>query len=90
MPRCIAHTRAAEKRRGTRQQRGYDAAHDRLRAYWEPRVQTGTIRCAKPECRRLIAPGEPWDLGHTEDRTGYLGPEHERCNRSDGGRAAHR
>ena len=34
----------------------------------------------------LIAPGSPWDLDHTEDRTGYLGPAHRSCNRSAGGR----
>jgi hypothetical protein len=88
--RCTVHARVVEQKRGTRQLRGYDAAHDRLRAEWAPRVATGRVRCGKPECGRLIGAREPWDLGHTEDRRGYRGPEHVACNRSDGGRAAHR
>lgn len=94
--RCTVrgHAQAAEKRRGSRQARGYDADHDRLRAEWVPIVATGTVRCANPDCLRpqdpLIHPGEPWDLGHTDDRTRYRGPEHVSCNRSSGGRAAHR
>lgn len=87
--RCPVHARDADRRRGSRQARGYDAEHDRLRREWALKVATGTIRCASPECRRVIAPGERWDLGHTPDRRGYRGPEHERCNRSEGGRAAH-
>lgn len=92
--RCTIHARAKERSRGTHTQRGYDATHDRIRAEWAPRVATGTIRCHNPHCRRpndpLIHPGEPWDLGHTPDRRGYRGPEHDTCNRSEGGRAAHR
>lgn len=90
--RCTArgHAQAAERRRGTRQERGYDANHDRLRAEWAPRVASGRVKCANPDCGRIIRPGEPWDLGHTDDRTAYRGPEHARCNRSAGGRAAHR
>ena len=85
--RCPDHARTYERERGTRQQRGYDTNHDRLRADWAPRVATGRIPCAK--CGHRITPGTPWDLGHTEDRTGYTGPEHAHCNRSAGGRAAH-
>jgi len=79
--RCTVHTRQADKQRGTRQARGYDANHDRLRAQWAPRVATGTIRCAR--CHTTIHPTDPWDLGHVpSDRTRYRGPEHARCNRA--------
>jgi hypothetical protein len=37
----------------------------------------------------LILPGTEWALDHTDDRTGYLGPSHKRCNDSAGGKAAH-
>jgi len=89
-PRCPEHAHAYEVRRGSRQARGYDAEHDRLRAEWAPAVATGTVRCASSRCGRLIASTEPWDLGHTDDRRRYRGPEHASCNRSEGGRAAHR
>lgn len=86
--RCREHRRTKERDRGSRQARGYDAEHDRLRAKWEPKVRTGLVPCAR--CRRYIAQGEPWDLGHTDDRTAWTGPEHMTCNRSAGGKAAHR
>uniref|UniRef100_A1UIU9 Uncharacterized protein n=1 Tax=Mycobacterium sp. (strain KMS) TaxID=189918 RepID=A1UIU9_MYCSK len=45
-------------------------------------------------CRQLIAPGEPWDLGHDDSpgakRLGlYRGPEHRDCSRSAGGWRRH-
>ena len=76
--KCPTHTRLADKRRGTRQARGYGAAHDRLRAWWAPKVATGTIDCAR--CRKRISPFDVWHLDHTDDRAGYLGPSHEACN----------
>lgn len=86
--RCVTHARAAEKRRGSRQQRGYDATHDRLRAEWAPKVATGTVKCWR--CGRLIPAGSAWDLGHDDhDRRIYRGPEHITCNRSAAGKAAH-
>lgn len=92
--RCTTHAREKDRARGTRQQRGYDAEHDRLRALWATRVATGRVRCANPHWRRpddpIIHRGEPWDLGHVPDRAGHRGPEHEACNRSEGGRSAHR
>lgn len=62
--------------------RGYGWTHQRLRKQWEPRVMAGDCACAK--CGQPIHPGQAWDLGHTADRQGYTGPEHQRCNRSEG------
>lgn len=83
-PECTAKT---EQRRGTRQQRGYTSQHDRLRARWKPRVEQGQVDCAR--CNQRIHLGQLWHLDHTDDRTGYLGPSHQACNTSAGGRAAH-
>jgi hypothetical protein len=77
--RCPDHTKAKDKARGTRQQRGYDLAHDHLRARWARKVATGQVNCAR--CSQRISPLEPWDLDHTDDRTAYLGPSHATCNR---------
>ena len=87
--RCPPHASAHERKRGTRQQRGYDARHDKLRAQWAPRVATGTVRCWR--CGELITATEPWDLGHDDhDRTKYNGPEHANgCNRRAAGHASH-
>lgn len=86
--RCPVHARAHDQARGSRQSRGYDAKHDRLRREWAPLVADGTIQCAR--CDRYINTGEPWALDHNDDRTSYLGPSHTRCNNSAGGKAAHR
>lgn len=90
--RCQACGQQAEARRGSRQARGYDAAHERERARWEPKVQLGGVHCHAVRClmpARLILLGQAWDLGHTADRTAWTGPEHSVCNRSAGGKAAH-
>lgn len=81
--RCPRHAKAYEQRRGTRQERGYDARHDRLRAQWQGRIDRGEhVVCAT--CPTVIT-GRDWQLGHTEDRTGYLGPQCVPCNTRDGG-----
>ena len=70
--------------RGTTTQRGYGTAHRRERKRWEPRVNAGQADCAR--CGEPIKPDDAWDLGHTDDRTAWTGPEHAgRCNRSAGG-----
>lgn len=64
-------------------ERGYDGAHSRARrdaiAAWED--GDPCARCAAP-----MYHGEPVDLDHTDDRTGYLGLSHRACNRSSTGR----
>ena len=37
-------------------------------------------------CGRLMLPGQPLDLDHTVDRSGYRGMTHSSCNRRDGAR----
>lgn len=82
--RCPPCSAAADKRRGSRQQRGYDRQHERERERWQPAVELGQVDCAAPTCvmpiRRILL-GQAWDLGHTEDRTTWRGPEHMQCNR---------
>lgn len=83
--RCHAHTRAKDRARGTRQARGYDATHTRLRKQWVPIVAAGAVHCTR--CHQLITKGQAWDLGHDDDdRSAYTGPEHARCNRATAGR----
>ena len=84
-PRCQAQrARARDARRGSARQRGYDQAHDAERARWSTAVDTGAVTCAR--CGQRILPGTAWDLDHTDDRSGYLGPSHARCNRATAGR----
>lgn len=81
---CPTHAREYEARRGTRQARGYGADHDRRRRALVARINAGeTIRCI--DCGVRLTPAT-LDLGHTEDRSGYRGPQCAPCNRSDGGR----
>lgn len=89
---CTTHASERERARGTKQQRGYDAAYDRERRRWAPKVAACTVHCHAPNCLepsgRLILPHQAWDLGHDDERR-IRGPEHARCNRAAGGRAAH-
>jgi hypothetical protein len=69
---------------GSSTERGYGSKHRAERAKWVPKVKRGGVDCAR--CGQAIEPDEPWDLGHTDDRQGYVGPEHRDCNRADGAR----
>jgi hypothetical protein len=66
-------------RRKSPNERGYGRGHRALRRRLAPQVEAGQAVCAR--CHAPILPGEKWDLDHTDDRTGYLGPSHARCNR---------
>jgi hypothetical protein len=77
-PMCAAHTRSRDRVRGTRQERGYDRAHEIRRAQLAPIVARGTELCAR--CGERISPWQAWHLDHTDDRAGYLGPSHASCN----------
>ncbi|GEB16677.1 hypothetical protein SAMN05421671_4106 [Pimelobacter simplex] len=84
--RCAKHTRAKDRARGTRQERGYDAAHDRLRAEHQRRMDAGE-RFTCWRCRKPIDPNN-WTLGHCDDdRSRYHGPECPPCDYATSGRA---
>ncbi len=71
-------------RDGSTHSRGYGAEHQKLR---KRLIESGEVygqpcwRCGEP-----MMPGQSLDLGHREDRSGYMGMEHSICNRSAGGR----
>ncbi len=83
--RCDHCQRQADRQRGTSTERGYDAAHRRLREQLDPIVAAGQAVCRR--CGNQIKPGQPWDLGHHADRTRPPSPEHRICNRQT---AAHK
>lgn len=65
----------------TTTERGYGREHQKLRKKVKVEVDGGNAYCWR--CGRLISPHEDWDLGHDDDdRTKYMGPEHQRCNRA--------
>lgn len=70
--------------RGTAATRGYGTPHaterKRRLANWRP--GDPCARCGQP----MWGPSDRIDLGHTDDRTGYIGLEHAECNRADGAR----
>ncbi len=67
---------------GSTAARGYGKAHEQQRRAWEPRVRRGEANCWR--CRQPIPPDGPWDLGHSDDRTKWMGPECVGCNRRAG------
>lgn len=69
---------------GSTTARGYGWTHQAERRRWEPVVDSGSALCVR--CGRPIIPGTRWHLDHTEDKLGYLGPAHARCNLSAAGK----
>lgn len=78
--------RCPDHRRGTTAQRGYGYAHQQQRERDTEVVASGEAVCWR--CGEPIDPlDEPWDSGHDDhDRSIWLGPEHELCNRGAPGR----
>jgi hypothetical protein len=79
---CPTHAREYEARRGSSTARGYGSAHQRHRTTYTDQLAAGV----QLRCRTCGDPITVFDLGHTEDRTAYLGPQCLPCNRGDGGR----
>lgn len=83
---CDTHRRARDKARGSRQDRGYGADHQAEHERIATLIRAGiTIRCVT--CNRPLGPD--FHLGHTDDRTSWLGPQCPHCNDSAAGRASH-
>lgn len=87
---CGKHSdqaRCPRHRRGTTTERGYDAAHQRERADWEPIVAEGGVECRRAPYGLCVAPSplidadEPWHLGHPDQACpAPKAPEHVVCN----------
>ena len=85
---CPTHARERDKARGSKEQRGYGAAHSKERAKWAAIIARMPVLCSR--CHLPITADMDWHLDHTPDRRGYLGPSHATCNLSAAGKAAHR
>jgi hypothetical protein len=80
-PGVRAEARWAEK---GRERRGYGTVHKATRERYAALVASGLALSARYGLS--IAPGAAWDLAHTDDRSGYSGPEHRKCNQLAGAR----
>lgn len=81
--RCILHTRAVDRARGSRQARGYDTSHDHARAELAlllPAPCGGDM--GAPYCGRWITPSDRWVAAHRVDGAPSLGyvHAHAACN----------
>lgn len=83
--RCAEHERQRERVRGSSSQRGYGQEHSKLRDSINRRGIENFV-CAR--CGGAFMAGEEFQLGHTDDRASWHGPEHARCNLSAAGRAS--
>lgn len=78
--RCPPHTRERDRARGTRQQRGYDAAYDiRRNADVRAMANGAVLTCWR--CGAVVMPHD-YSLGHCDDDRRLIhGAEHLRgCN----------
>lgn len=87
--RCPDHTRQHDRARGTRQQRGYNAAHDATRRASIAKLNAGqTLTCWR--CNGPITTVADLHIGHDDhDRSITRGDEHARCNLQAAGRTSH-
>lgn len=78
--KCPECKQQAERDRGTTTQRGYGREHQQARVAALSRYQPTDpcARCGEP----LGTYRKALDLDHTDDRAGYLGLSHSRCNRA--------
>lgn len=84
---CDQHQAERDADRGTTKERGYSGRHQALRAAIVRSMDAGaTIRCV--DCKVVLTP-KTLHLGHTDDRTGYRGPQCVTCNDGDAGRRSH-
>lgn len=88
--RCTECRRTADRERGSRQERGYDAEHERTKT----RLLPAAIGKPCPRCGNPMLSTDDLELGHTIDRA--LDPsargdriEHSSCNRRAGGQLVH-
>ncbi|MGW6225747.1 hypothetical protein ACWFQT_01410 [Cellulosimicrobium cellulans] len=65
--------------------RRYGYAHQVARKRWWSRLPWPCTVCGRPVTAAML-----WDLDHTDDGLGYLGPAHRSCNRSKGARKGNR
>lgn len=88
---------------GQTTEQGYGWEHQQERARWVKYQQAGgddplgkrhgQLLCRADVCKepsRWIGRHDPWDLGHHPGQRGHRGPEHVKCNRSDGARKSNR
>jgi hypothetical protein len=85
-PYCLEHRPTLEQRMRWAAKRtsarGYGAEHQAVRKKYAALVASGEATCAR--CGQPISPGAQFDLDHADDRAGYLGVSHPRCNRLHG------
>lgn len=78
--RCTTHRRAADKARGSREDRGYGSEHQAQSRHLKALVTAGhLVLCWR--CGQRITEPDDLHLGHDDhDRNITRGPEHALCN----------